>query len=396
MEEANHKTNSSKFWKLLRSLCGKKQNSPPNQPINFNDRPFTKHSSIARKFNKQFSSVSTHRQDPNSRRVIRNIHRRHKLDPHFTPFTPNQVVATIRLCRNSTATGPDGITILHLKHLGPSGISFLTEIFNQSISSATIPALWKHAIIIPILKPGKPPDSSRSYRPISILSPVVKILERQILPSLTESLSSNPTQHGFKKQHSTTTALLPLVASIAQGLNQPKPATRTAAIAIDYSKAFDSVHHPTLLNKLCQSTLHPNIIRWLTAYLRGRTCACLYMSSTSKSRIIRTGVPQRAVLSPILFNFFTSDCPRTADINSSYADDVTIAMCHRDQTLDASQLADKLSGAFAPIEDWARQNHLTIAPSKSSVSLFTPWNRQFNAHPKVLCNWARTGPGKTT
>ena len=174
--------------------------------------------------------------------------------------------------------------------------------------------------------------------------------------------------------------------AIADGFNQQKPPLRTAAVAIDYSKAFDSVHHPTLLEKISGSALHHNMVRWLTCYIRGRTAECRYQSCTSKARILRSGVPQGAVLSPTLYNFFTSDCPTTAHINTSYADDVTIAETFPDKTLDASHLADLLNTSFPPIVEWAERNHLKISPAKSSVTLFTPWNRQFQTHPQVFLN----------
>ena len=297
-----------------------------------------------------------------------------------------QVQAAIRTASNSTATGPDNMTSQHLKHLGPSGISYLCKIFNLSISSACIPALWKHAIIVPLLKAGKPADQSTSYRPISLLCPASKILERLLLPALTSSFPVNPSQHGFKAKHSTTTALLPLTTSIAVGFNQNKPASRTAAVAIDYAKAFDSVDHPILLSKISDSQLHANIIRWLACYIRGRTASCHYLNAAAPKRIIRSGVPQGAVLSPTLFNFFLHDCPITSPVMTSYADDVTIADSHPDTSLNVSTLADRLSGALAPISDWAASNKLTIAPTKSSITLFTPWSKQLPSHPQVSIN----------
>ena len=136
--------------------------------------------------------------------------------------------------------------------------------------------------------------------------------------------------------HSTTTALLPLSTMIATGFNQTKPALRTAALAIDFSKAFDSVHHPTLLRKLLCSPLHPNWIRWLFTYLRGRKAACLYLSVTVHYKIIHSGVPQGSVISPCIFNFFIRDCPTTPQMIAPYADDVTIAVTHPDISTDAT------------------------------------------------------------
>jgi hypothetical protein len=117
----------------------------------------------------------------------------------------------------------------------------LTKIYNLSVAHAKILVLWKRANIVPIPKPGKPMDASTSYRPISLLSPAVKVLEPLLLPFLQESLPTASTQHGYKPLHSTTTALLPLGTQIAVGFNEPKPASHAAMVALDISKTFDAV-----------------------------------------------------------------------------------------------------------------------------------------------------------
>ena len=161
------------------------------------------------------------------------------------------------------------LTILHLKHLGPTGISYLCSLFNLSLASADIPSIWKQAIIIALLKAGKPASLGTSYRPISLLSPTAKVLERLLLPILNEHLHTVPTQHGFRPQRSTTTALLPIAHSISSGFNQRKPPRRTVSLGIDFSKAFDTVPHDLLLERLMETTLPSNVLRWLSCYLHG-------------------------------------------------------------------------------------------------------------------------------
>ena len=135
------------------------------------------------------------------------------------------------------------------------------------------------------------------------------MLERLILPFLTTTLFFNHTQHGFRPRHSTTTALLPLSTAAAIGFNQRKPASRTAALAIYFAKAFDSVDHPTLLRKLLDAPLHPNVIRCLFCYLRGRKAACQYLTAIAPFKVIRSGFPQGSVISPSLFKLFSERLP---------------------------------------------------------------------------------------
>ena len=75
------------------------------------------------------------------------------------------------------------------------------------MATSTIPVIWKMSTIIPLLKPKKPAEESTSYRPVSLLCPAIKILERLVLPSLTDYLPVPDIQHGFRQQHSTVTAL---------------------------------------------------------------------------------------------------------------------------------------------------------------------------------------------
>ena len=118
---------------------------------------------------------------------------------------------------------------------------------------------------------GKPKDLATSYRPISLLSPAAKVLERLILPRMA-ALDLRESQHGFRRGRSTVTALLPLAQQVSVGFNQRRPPDRSLALALDFSRAFDTVPHSKLLSALNLSAMENNTIRWLNSYLRGRFC----------------------------------------------------------------------------------------------------------------------------
>jgi hypothetical protein len=230
-----------------------------------------------------------------------------------------------------------------------------------------------------IPKPGKPVDQGASYRPISLLSPVAKILEQLLLPSLTAAFTNSPMQHGFRPDRSTITASLPLANMISKGFNCRKPAKRTAAVAIDISKAFESVDTTLLLKQISTSDLHHNLVRWLFSYLRGRTAACIYQGAQSKLRTIHVGVPQGSFLSPCLFNFFTSDFPVVSDLLASFADDFTIGAS--DENL--ANIEAALNNDLICISKWAKGKRLKIKAPKSQMTYFTPWNRE-SADPRIF------------
>ncbi len=146
-----------------------------------------------------------------------------------------------------------------------------------------------HLLYYPTVKPGKPSDVGSSVKQISLLSPTVNILEALILPSLTEAIALKDQEYGFRKGLSTTTALHDITVYINKGINQRKPVDdRTISVAIDLSKAFDTVDHAQLLEDINELNLNSHIRRFLCAYLRGRQT---FVESKSKYSKIKQGVP---------------------------------------------------------------------------------------------------------
>ena len=156
-------------------------------------------------------------------------------------FTTDLVIKAIKSCRNSKAFGPDKLSIFHLKQLGPRAIEYITTLFNLSATTCRIPAIWKSSLIIPIPKPGKDTSQGTSYRPISLICPAAKVLESLFLPTINKDLIRAQDQHGFRREHSTTSALLQLTTDVAVGFNQRKPPDRTVCVAVDLSAVFDSL-----------------------------------------------------------------------------------------------------------------------------------------------------------
>jgi hypothetical protein len=153
------------------------------------------------------------------------MRKQHEIDNSLVYFNITMVQAAISSSKNSVAVGPDGLTSIHFKHLGPRCLSFFTEPFHMSTRLIEIPVVWKTAIIISILKPGKPADQGASYHPISLLSLAVKILDHFLRPHIRDTFPKHPSQHGYAEQHSTVTVLLPIATKVAIGFNAKKPAS---------------------------------------------------------------------------------------------------------------------------------------------------------------------------
>ena len=377
---AVNKNCSSDLHKLIKNLNGK-SGSDANQAIKFKGRYITSAYDIAKAFNKKFSSVVPHKSSPSSRNIAKDVKKNSLEDP--VSFTFDQTKKAIMSCKSSKAAGPDNITNLHLKHLGPNGIMYLTKIFNMSIKTSTIPDIWKRSIIVPLLKPNKPSNEADSYRPVSLLCPPIKILERLLLPTLTEKLDIPIFQHGFRQNHSTVTALNDFNQQVTNGFNEKsstKP-DRTVLLQIDLSKAFDMVSHDKLIKDLDQSDLPPSLIRWFSTYLRGRQSTVSFRNELSSCRNVRAGVPQGAVTSPILFNFYLRNLPTPPDNVQvvQYADDISIYATGKP----ISGLTNAINYYIPSVIEFLEERELQVSPSKSTVTLFTPDTREAKIHPQV-------------
>ena len=202
--------------------------------------------------------------------------------------------------------------------------------FKTALNKNIIPHTWKLANIVPIPKPNKDTDMGTLYRPIFLLSVIAKTLEKSLLPYITANILNTPMQQGYKTQHSTVTALHTLNNTVAKGFNQMAPLARTITVALDMSKAFDTINIYTLIRKLLQKNIPGTIIKFIANYIKGRKAYTTYRNHTSRQRQFRTGVPQCGVLSPTLINIYTSDLPPPSAPFQvmAYADDITITATH--------------------------------------------------------------------
>ena len=374
----NKKADTTKLFKLLKHLNGGTQAST-NEAIKFKGKYITTPKKIADRFNNQYSSVIRHVSTKTARTVTKDIKKNKAADSDL--ITTDKTRTAIKKAKASKALGPDKLSTLHLKNLGDAGLQYLTDLFNLSIQTGQIPAIWKTSTIIPLLKPGKPAEESTSYRPVSLLCPSIKILERVLLPTLTEHLPVPDIQHGFRSQHSTVTALHSFTEAIAGGFNEKKPANRTLLVQIDLSKAFDMVSHEKLLKDLNRTSLPDGIKRWFNSYLHGRQSRVNFRNTTSAARNVRTGVPQGAVSSPILFNFYLSNLPPIPDGITliQYADDISIYI----QGTNVDALSEKVNTFMSDMADFLEERNLVVSPEKSTVTWFTPASSEANVLPKI-------------
>jgi hypothetical protein len=207
-----------------------------------------------------------------------------------------------------TSPGGDDIHDSFLKALGCEHHGSILTLFNQSFQLGILPTSWKEGIVLPILKPGKDPSLPSSYRPITLLSCLGKLLERLIAARLENIVEHkkllSTSQSGFQRQQGTMDVLIRLESHIrtAQAASEV-----CLVVYIDLQGAFDKVWIDGLLYKLAQAGLSGAMSRWLYAYLTSRSARVGVNGVLSDALPFRAGVPQGAVLSPLLFNLKLMD-----------------------------------------------------------------------------------------
>jgi ribonuclease HI len=284
-------------------------------------------------------------------------------------FTPPELDKALKKLK-SNATGIDEIHNAMLTNLSQTNKKNILHLFNAIYINDFVPEPWKKAIIIPLLKPGKPADSTISYRPISLTSCLGKLFERLLTNRLDWYVESRnllgPEQAGFRKSRSTIDHLVKIDLDIKRGFKEKES---TVAVFLDINKAYDTVWTKGLLYKLAKIGLTGNCLGWLQNFLQNRSICIRLGSYTSQSREIKNGVPQGAVLSPLLFNLMLIDFPTPPPPIQLllYADDVNIYTRVK-QPIDAETV---LQPYIDKVAKWGRKWKFKFSASKSTTVSFT-------------------------
>ena len=251
----------------------------------------------------------------NGRKLIENT--------QINEFTLEELNKVLDFLPSKNCSGIDRIPLRFFKDGKEALASTILSLMNKIWQTETIPEIWKITKTIPLHKSG---NKSRveNYRPISNLCSLSKIFEKLIQIKLDKIASNNnidltnPKQHGFKKKHSTITAMLEIQNRIATALDNDEYA---AIISLDLSAAFDVVDHKLLIKRLRILNLPEKIVTLLSEWLKNRHMFVDVNSSCSIFTEILAGTLQGSCLGPVLFALFVSpmyvhsDCITYADDN---------------------------------------------------------------------------------
>ena len=244
----------------------------------------------------------------------------------------------------------------------------LVKLYQLSLTVCVFPDSWKIANVIPLQKPGDPTNVN-NLRPISLLPLPGKVLERIVHTQLIEYLETNKlidvSQGGFRKGKSTMETVANFTDDVLSGINNNEYAL---SIFVDLRKAFDSVNHTILLNKLQNYGLTINTVNWIQNYLTNRQQQIMVNGITSLCKNITCGVPQGSIMGPLLFLLFINDMkPIFEHCNYKlYADDTVFYTTNKDEL----PAHEHIQSDLYKFDEWCTRNKLCINIKKTKAMLF--------------------------
>ena len=251
-------------------------------------------------------------------------------------------------------------------------LPFLTRLCNVSLQEGRLPSSQTTvtAIVTPALKKhGLDPNDMKNYRPISNLSFMSKVVERIVVRQLLQYLDANgllpKLQSGFRRHHSTESALLRVLSDLFSSVDSG----RISLLALlDVSAAFDTVDHAILLDRLSISFgMTGSAFDWIRSFIVGRTQTVHYCGSVSQWAVVRSGVAQRSVLVPLLYVLYTADIQKLVESLGFgvhlYADDTQFhGSC---AVSEAVGLASRAVRVVNEIKNWMSSNRLRLNADKT-------------------------------
>ena len=295
----------------------------------------------------------------------------------LSPVTPKEIENQISLINNNKSSGLNTISPIILKKLKSKISVPLSCLFNLSFETGIFPEILKYAKIIPVHKLKGSILDIQNYRPISLLSNIDKLFEKIMHSRVTSFLETYqciyPLQFGFRKKHSTTHALINIIELIKPALDQSKFA---CGIFVDFSKAFDTVDHNILLQKLSHYGIRGLSNKWFESYLTGRKQFVSIDNIDSQLKDVIYGVPQGSVLGPLLFLIYINDLHKAIKYSTvhHFADDTNLLYTNKS----LKSIHKKMKIDIKLLVQWLLANKISLNAGKTEVIIFRHHLKKIN------------------
>lgn len=383
-EIENAKKDPKKTWKVINEaayLKPKKSNNINKLSIN-GEILETKNEPLkmANYINSHFSNVGPDL----ANKILINNHTTEQLPSKHSPtkqpihsfniykLNKKEISELILTLKPHCAPGPDKISNQILINLCEYIALPLLHIFNQSFSQGIVPDKLKTAIIKPIHKSGDKTLIS-NYRPISLLNSLSKVLEKAMKKRLIAYLDKHnllsDCQFGFRAKMSTEQAISELTNYIVKNTDE---GSKVIGVFLDLAKAFDTISHDILYEKLKNKGINGPPLEWFISYTKNRKQIVELNKCSSNPEEIKYGVPQGSVLGPLLFLIYINELTdiKMASIDYkviSYADDTVILF----KALSWDMAFKNAETGMLKIKNWLDRNLLTLNISKTKYLTFS-------------------------
>ena len=381
------KNNTRKLWNVINTITGKRQTKQTTiESLTIQGKSVTNPNEITRELGNYFANVGkdfASKIPPGKQDINHYLNKipQNENSIFLTPTNKREICKLIDSLKNKNSSGHDGISNKILKGITQSISEPLSIIFNKSMEEGIFPTEMKKADTVPLHK-SKSREDKNNYRLISLLLTVSKLLEQVIYTRTYNFLIKYNqicnSQYGFRKGHSCQDAVAQLIDEVVKNKDE---GLYTIGVFLDLSKAFDTLEHNVLLDKLYIYGIRGIALKWYKSYLTDRMLRvkCMVASSSKQEysdyEEVTYSTPQGSCLGPLLFLIFSNDLYRHLDYfnNLQFADDTTIYKGHRNLRYliwciehDLNNLNDKFSANKLTL-NIGKSVHMTFGKNKTKI-----------------------------
>lgn len=382
----HNKGNTKGLWSVLNTII-RSGSRVSSYPAHFKDEDKTLHNmdEVVSGFNKFFVNVGPE--------LANQIHSETSGEVSVPNFERNpssfflrateegEIKEIVNKFKNKISTDCEEIDMTIVKRVIDGILKPLTHICNLSFLTGKFPDKMKVAKVIPLYKTGDKHNFT-NYRPVSLLPQFSKILEKLFNTRLDTFIEKHKlltdSQYGFRENRSTSLALMELIEEITNCVDNKKYAI---GIFIDLKKAFDTINHDILLEKMERYGMRGVGLNWLKSYLLGRQQFVKLGEHKSTLLDITCGVPQGSILGPKLFILYINDICKVSNILKFvlFADDTNI-FCSGDNL---QLLLEEITSEMNKLKRWFDRNKLSLNLSKTKIMFFGNHKIKANSTVKI-------------